>query len=80
MSLLRLRGDYWPSYLEMEQLNSLQDFFRETYRDMYVDCKFDQYQFILRRQQLADRIRDKWTLIQGSGETSCHNESSVESC
>ena len=65
----------------MEGLNSLQEFYQDTYREMYVDCKFDRYQFILRREQLATRIKDKWTLIQGWKEDKpCNNGTSVESC
>tara|TARA_R110000868_G_C10972634_1_gene770616 strand:+ start:6977 stop:7138 length:162 start_codon:yes stop_codon:yes gene_type:complete len=45
----------------------------ETSASMLVDCKFDQYQYIIRRQQLADRLRSKWRVIQG-GNTSADLE------
>ncbi len=67
--------------MEMEALNKLQDFYKDTYRSMLVDCKYDKYQFILRREQLAQRIRDKFILIHGWKEdATCDNGPSVESC
>ena len=63
----------------MERLNRLQDFYNGTFREMLVDCKFDKYQFVLRREQLAQRIKDKWILLHGSDDPSCQNGASVES-
>ena len=61
----------------MERLNKLQLFYRNTYREIYVDVKFDKYQFVLRRQMLSNRIRDKWILLHGGRESaSCHNTES----
>lgn len=30
-----------------------------------VDCKYDKYKYLIRRQGLANRLRGKWKLING---------------
>ena len=65
MRIIYLGGSYNPSLETREELQKVQDRFNETDISILVDCKFDQYQYILRRQQLADRLRSKWKLIQG---------------
>ena len=47
------------------KLEEVQDLFRETNASMYVDAKYNKYEYVLRRQMLAQRLRDKWKVIKG---------------
>mgnify|MGYP000911626312 CR=1 FL=1 len=66
MRIIYLGGSYWPLLKVRVELQNIQNWFNENNAAMLVDCKFDQYEYIIRRQQLADRLRSKWKLIQGS--------------
>jgi len=47
----------------------MQEYFRESAAGMWVDCRFEKYEYIIRRQQLANTIRSKWVVIQGGRST-----------
>ena len=47
------------------ELKALQEWFRATNASMYVDVKYDDYQYLIRRQMLANRLRDKWIVYNG---------------
>lgn len=63
--LLHFPKLWTPSRVENERLESLQRWFRETNASIHVESKFDKYQIVIRRQHLANRLRDKWKLLNG---------------
>ena len=65
MRIIYFGGRYLPSSKVNEDLEKIQDWYNETAISILIDCKYDQYQYIIRKQQLADRLRSKWKLIQG---------------
>ena len=65
MRIIYFGGSYWPSLEERTNLEKFQAYFTESAAGMFVDCRFNKYEYIVRRQQLADKIRSKWVVIQG---------------
>ena len=71
MTLLVLKTNYKPTFDEACKLREMQAWLNEASIGMLVDCKYDKYQYTIRRQQLASRLRGKWQVIQG--ENSCES-------
>jgi hypothetical protein len=65
MRIIYFGGSYYPSLEERTNLEKVQIWLRETNASILVDCRFDNYQYVIRRQQLADKLRSKWVVIQG---------------
>jgi len=65
MRIIYFGGRYQPSLEASKELYLIQEWMRESQASMLVDCKFDKYQYIIRRQQLANRLRARWKVIQG---------------
>ena len=65
MRIIYFEGRYQPSVKVSKELYMIQQWMNETNASILVDCKFDKYQYIIRRQQLANRLREKWKVIQG---------------
>ena len=78
MSLLILDSNYRISYQRSRELEALQCWFRDTKLAMLVDCKYNRYEFMLRRQKLANRLKDKFQLLHGGSGISCEYEISSE--
>jgi hypothetical protein len=70
MRLLILKTGYDPSFEEHCKLEELQDWFRSTNQSIFIDVKFDKYQYLIRRGQLANRLRSKWKILEGGCSTS----------
>ena len=70
-TLTILKTDYHPSLDRLEELKLLQNWFNETRLSIMIDCKYDEYQIMLRSQQLANALRDKFKLLPGKEELSC---------
>lgn len=58
-------GTYYPQQKTLLKLEALQSHYRETTISILIDCKYDKYNYTLRKQALANRIRDKWKVIDG---------------
>lgn len=65
MRMIYFGGKFYPSLEERANLEELQKFFRETDISMLVECKFNKYEYTVRRQMLANKLRDKWIIIPG---------------
>lgn len=65
MRIIYLGGSFNPSLKDKEALERVQCWLNETNASIMIDCKFDLYEHTIRKQQLADRLRSKWKLIQG---------------
>lgn len=70
-TLTILKTDYHPSLGRLEELQLLQDWFNNTRLSIMIDCKYDKYHMMLRGQQLANSLRDKFKLLPGTEELSC---------
>lgn len=45
---------------------------------MLVDCKYDKYKYLIRRQGLANRLREKWKIINGESPVISSIDSKLE--
>jgi hypothetical protein len=63
MRLLILKTGFNPSSEEWNRLEKLQTWFSDTEQSIFVDVKFDKYNYIIRREQLARRLRSKWKVL-----------------
>tara|TARA_R110000764_G_scaffold108119_1_gene193964 strand:+ start:19 stop:261 length:243 start_codon:yes stop_codon:yes gene_type:complete len=70
-TLTILKTDYHPSLDRLEELKLLQNWFNETRLSIMIECKYDEYHIMLRSQQLANALRDKFKLLPGKEELSC---------
>lgn len=76
--LLKLETKYKPCAEILNSLEILQDWFTDTDRDILVKCKFNKGDYILRKDMLASRLRDRWKVIncEGLGRSSSIKETS----
>ena len=66
MGVILLFPKPWRNSSEVEEhLNKLQELYMETHASIMVDCRFDEYQYIIRSQQLANHMRSKLKVIEG---------------
>ena len=64
MTTLHFETTYEPSLSELYDWKKMQIWFTKTNFVMLRDIA-NQYEYVLRRQQLANSIRDKWQVIDG---------------
>jgi len=55
---------YFPTFLEMEHLRQLQDEIYYCHRKIEHDSQGNRYQIVLRKQLLANRLRESFYIVQ----------------
>ena len=56
---------FLPSESCLETLKTYQMYFDEYRASIALECKFGTYEYALRKEQMYNKIRDKWKLIKG---------------
>ena len=64
MTLIRLETNYVPSWIDLRKWAKIQEWFVITDFEMKNNSKTG-YEYALRRQQLANKIRSNWEVIEG---------------
>lgn len=66
MGTLILFPTTWRNSNEVEEhLNKLQDMYSNTHAAIFVECRFNKYEYMLRQQKLANYMRSKIKVIDG---------------
>lgn len=65
MKILNFETDYSPSYETRKDLIHLQNWFQATHRDIFFEVRCDYQSYYIRSEMLANRIRDKWVILEG---------------